>query len=406
MAHLRNIYPQGASVALTEAAIRAAAPREKAYRLFHGDGLYLEVSPSGGRLWRLKYRFSGKEKLLALGKHPAVTLTDAKDAAIDAKRLLRSGIDPSLARKIDKASSGAAADSFEAVAREWFALRSPGWADTNGPRILSRLERDVFPVVGKLPIAAVTAPMLLVALKRVEGRGATDTAHRIRSYLRQIWRYAIGTGRVVNDPTVGLVDALAKVSGGHMAAITDPKRLGAMLRLTDDYPGTFVVACALKLAPRVFVRPGELRTAEWKDFDLEAGRWEFLSSKTHKPLIVPLATQCVGILRDLHGLTGRSQYVFPSHRSTKRPMSNNAVLVALRSIGVDRETTTGHGFRATARTILDEVLGFPAEIIEAQLGHKVRGPLGAAYNRTTRLPERMAMMQRWSDYLDEIKLIR
>lgn len=390
-------------MALTEAAIRAATPRPKAYRLFHGEGLYLEVSPSGGKLWRLKYRFAGKEKLLALGKHPIVTLEKARDAAIDAKRELRGGTDPSLARRIAKASSGAAADSFEAVAREWFALRSPGWADTNGPRILSRLERDVFPVVGRLPLNSVTAPMLLTALKRVEARGAVDTAHRIRSYLRQIWRYAVATGRVSNDPTVGLLDALARVEGGHLAAVTDPKRLGAMLRLTDNYPGTFVVASALRLAPRVFVRPGELRQARWADMDLDAARWEFESSKTHKPLVVPLATQCVAILRDLHGLTGRGTYVFPSHRSTKRPMSENAVLVALRSIGVERAATTGHGFRATARTILDEVLGFPAEIIEAQLGHKVSGPLGAAYNRTTRLPERVAMMQRWADYLDEIK---
>lgn len=388
---------------LTETAVRGAMPREKAYRLFDRDGLYLQVSPSGGRLWRFKFRFAGKEKLLALGRYPAVSLTDARDSAVDAARMLRGGSDPSLARRIEKASSGAPADSFETVAREWFALRAPGWADTNGPRILSRLERDVFPVVGRTPIGAVTAPMLLVALRRVEARGAVDTAHRIRGYLGQIGRYAVSTGRIARDPSADLLGALAAPAGGHLAAVTEPKELAAMLRLTDDYPGTFVVASALRLAPRLFVRPGELRMARWKDIDLDAARWDFLSSKTKKPYIVPLATQCVAVLREMHGLTGRGDYVFPSHRGQGRPMSGNAVLVALRSLGIEKATTSGHGLRATARTILDEVLGFPAEIIEAQLAHKVSGPLGAAYNRTVFLPQRILMMQRWADYLDEIK---
>lgn len=391
---------------LTDVAIRNAKPREKAFRLYDEHGLYLEVSPSGGKLWRWKYRIGGKEKRLALDRYPDVGLSEAREGAGAARKLLKAGTDPAQALRARKTTLGTSTDSFENVAREWYGQREAGWAKSHGPRILRRLERDVFPYVGRLPVTEVDAPTLLKTLRRIEGRGAVETAHRILNYLGQIGRYAVATGRIPRDPATDLRGALRSPVVAHMAAVTEPKRLGELLRLTDDYPGGFVVASALKLAPRLFVRPGELRTAQWADIDLEGGNWSFIASKSTGALVVPLASQCLVVLRELHGLTGSGRYVFPSARSSQRPMSENAVLVALRSMNIGKAEMTGHGFRATARTILDEVLGFPPEVIEAQLGHKVFGPLGRAYNRTAYLPQRVAMMQRWADYLDEIKGIR
>lgn len=388
---------------ITNLAIKNAEPREKPYRLSAGNGLYLEVSPTGGKLWRYKYRFGRKEKRLALGKYPDVSLSDARKAAYEARALREAGTDPAIAKRARKAAEGSAGDSFEVVAREWFGKHEASWAESHGSRVLSRLERYVFPAIGRLPIAEVDAPLLRTVLDRIEQQGTVETAHRVLNYLGRIGKYSIATGRTRHNPASTLVGSLKAVTTRHMAAVTDPTRLGQLLRLTDAYPGGFVVACALKLAPRVFVRPGELRKAQWADVNLDEAQWSFVASKTTGALIVPLARQCVDVLRDLHGVTGHNVYLFPSARSSARPMSENAILAALRSLNIGRDDMTGHGFRASARTILDEVLGFPPEIIEAQLGHKVVGPLGRAYNRTKYLPQRVAMMQRWADYLDGIK---
>lgn len=389
---------------LSDTAIRTAKPGPKPRRLYDEKGLYIEVSPKGGKWWRFKYRFNGKEKLLSLGTYPDIGLKKARSRRDDARMLLEDGIDPSAHRKQMKAASiEADANSFEATAREWFVKHSPGWAENHANRILRRLERDVFPYIGSRPIADIKAPELLAVIRRIENRGALETAHRALGNCGQVFRYAVATGRAERDPSGDLRGALPPPKGTHFAAVTDPVKLAGILRTLDGYEGTPVVRAALKLAPLVFVRPGELRTAQWADIDLEAAEWRFTVSKTGQEHIVPLSNQAVAILRELQPLTGRGEYVFPSARSAKRPMSENAVLGALRRLGIGKDEASGHGFRASARTILDEVLKFRPELIEHQLAHAVRDPLGRAYNRTAHLPERHKMMQAWADYLDQIK---
>ena len=388
-------------MSLTDTAIKKAKPGEKAVRLFDGGGLYLEVSPGGGKWWRFKYRFAGKEKRLSLGVYPDVDLKGARKRTGEARQLLADGIDPSVNRKAAKAArEDRAANSFEVVAREWVSKQMPTWADSHGGRILARFERDIFPWIGGRAVADVTAPELLNAVRRIESRGAHETAHRALRNCGQVLRYAVATGRAQRDPSGDLRGALPPVKEEHLAAITDPKRAGELLRAIGDYHGTLTVRCALRLAPLVFVRPGELRKAEWADFDLEAGEWRFMASKTKTPHIVPLSTQASAILRELQPVTGRGRYVFPSVRSSQRPMSDNAILAALRRMGIEKSEMSGHGFRAMARTILDEVLGFRPDFIEHQLAHAVRDPNGRAYNRTAHLPERRRMMQEWAEYLD------
>jgi integrase len=389
---------------LTDAAIRNAKPGEKPVRLFDERGLYLEISPNGGKWWRLKYRFEGKEKRLSLGTYPDVGLKDAREGRDHARKLLVGGVDPSAHRKAQKAARATrAANSFEVVAREWHAKRSAMWIESHAARLLHRLERDIFPWLGSRPIADITPPELLAVVRRVEERGAHETAQRALQTCGQVFRYAIATARLDRDPSQDLRGALAPVKGGHFAAVTEPKRFGDLLRAFDGYEGTLTVRCALRLAPLVFVRPGELRKALWADIDLDAAEWRYTVTKTNTAHIVPLSRQAVEILKEIHPLTGRSSYVFPSARSGHRPMSDNAILAALRRMGVPKDEMTGHGFRAAARTILDEALGFPPHLIEHQLAHAVRDPLGRAYNRTAHLPERQKMMQRWADYLDALK---
>ena len=389
---------------LTDTAIRTAKPTEKARKLFDGGGLYLELSPAGGKWWRLKYRFEGKEKRLSLGVYPDVPLKAARDRRDDARKLLASGIDPSANRKATKAARVERdANSFEVVAREWFGKYSAAWAEHHADRILRRFERDVFPWIGGRPVAEITSPELLTVVRKIEARGALETAHRALGNCGQVFRYAVATGRTERNPTGDLRGALPPVKGEHFAAITDPKRTGELLRMIDGYQGTFPVNCALRLAPLVFVRPGELRHAEWAHIDLEAAEWRYTVSKTQTEHIVPLSTQAVAIMRELRALTGSSRYVFPSARSWERPMSDNAINVALRCMGVPKDEMSGHGFRAMARTILDEVLGVRPDLIEHQLAHAVRDPNGRAYNRTAHLPERRKMMQQWADYLDKLK---
>ena len=391
---------------LTDITIRSAQPGNKTRKMFDGRGLYLEVAPRGGKYWRLKYRFGGKEKRLSLGVYPDVSLKEARHRCEDARRLLSREIDPSEHRQAMKAAKAQqASNSFEAVAREWFAKHTRNWAHSHSSRIINRLERDIFPWLGGKPMDAIAAPQVLVVIRRVEQRGALETAHRALRNCGQVFRYAVATGRANHDPTWVLRGALPPVKGGHFAALTEPKKIGPLLRVLDDYKGSLIVRCALRLAPLVFVRPGELRRAEWNDIDLEAAEWRFTVTKTDTSHLVPLSRQALEILHELYPLSGRGRYVFASARTPKgdRPMSDNAVLAALRRLGIGKEEMTGHGFRAMARTLLDEVLGFRPDFIEHQLAHAVRDPHGRAYNRTAHLPERRKMMQAWADYLDQLK---
>ena len=393
-------------MSLTDVAIRQTKPGKKPTRLADERGLYLEVAPSGGKWWRLKFRFEGKEKRLSLGVYPDVGLKEARDRRDEARKLLANGVDPSAHRKAQKqARADQVANSFEVVAREWHAKQAPSWVGYHGDRILKRLENDIFPWIGPQPIGDINAPELLKVIRRIENRGAVETAHRALSNCGQVFRYAVATGRAERDPSGALRGALASPKGTHFAATTDPKRVAEILRAMDGYEGSLIVRCALRLAPLVFVRPGELRQAEWASIDLEAAEWRYLVTKTQTQHIVPLCTQAVAILREIQPLTGKGRYVFPSARSSARPMSNNAILAALRRMGISKEEMSGHGFRAVARTILDEVLGVRPDFIEHQLAHAVRDPNGRAYNRTAHLSERRKMMQQWADYLDKLKSV-
>jgi integrase len=405
---------------LTDTAIRNAKPVTKPAKLFDERGLYLIVTPSGGKWWRFRYKFNGKEKLLSLGIYPDVPLASrvikdeetgktqkikgARELREEARELLAQGVDPGENRKAQKATKqNRAANSYEVVAREWYSKYASSWSHAHGERIIRRFERDVFPWIGGRPIADVAAPELLAVIRRIENRGAVETAHRALANCGQVFRYAVATGRAERDPSGDLRGALPPVKGEHFAALTEPKQVGRLLRALDGYQGTFIVTCALRLAPLVFVRPGELRKAEWKDINLDTGEWRYTVTKTGTPHIVPLATQVVSVLRELHALTGYGRFVFPGARSNMRPMSDNAILAAMRRMGIAKDEMSGHGFRAMARTILDEVLGVRPDLIEHQLAHAVRDPNGRAYNRTAHLPERRQMMQQWADYLSALK---
>lgn len=391
---------------LTDTAIKNAKPGAKPVKLSDEKGLFLLMAPAGGKWWRLKYRFGGKEKLLSLGTYPEVSLKDARQRRDDARKLLADGVDPSENRKaVKSAKVERAGNSFEVIAREWYAKNSVSWTETHGSRIIRRLERDIFPWIGGRPIADITAPELLAVLRRIEERGAVETAHRAHQNCGQVFRYAIATGRAERDPSPDLKGALPPVKQSHHAAITDPKAIGELLRAIDGYQGQFVTQCALRLAPMFFVRPGELRKAEWAEFDLDKAEWNIPAErmKMREPHLVPLSSQAVAILRELHALTGSGRYVFPGARTNGRPMSDNAILAALRRMGFAKDEMSGHGFRAMARTILDEVLQVRPDYIEHQLAHAVRDPNGRAYNRTAHLAERRKMMQQWADYLDKLK---
>jgi integrase len=389
---------------LTDTTIRNLKPTEKPVRVFDSGGLYLEVAPTGGKWWRLKYRFIGKEKRLSLGVYPDVTLKDARERRDAARKLLADGVDPGQHRKEQKAASTErASNSFEFVSREWFGKYSPGWATSHADKIIRRFERDVFPWIGARPIAEIKAPELLRAMKRIEERGVLETAHRALQNCGQVFRYAVAHGLAERDPSGDLRGALPPVKGRHFAAITDPAGVAKLLRSFDDFKGSYIVLAALRLSPLFFVRPGELRKAEWSDFKLDKAEWRYTVTKTDSPHLVPLATQAVAILRDLFRITGDSRYVFAG-RQPQRPMSENTVNAALRRLGYDtQKDITGHGFRAMARTILHEELRFDPVVIEHQLAHQVPDILGTAYNRTKFFKQRKVMMQKWADYLDEIK---
>ena len=392
---------------LSDTKVRNVKPQAKEVKLFDGGGLFLLVVPTGGKLWRFKYRFGGKEKQLTFGTYPEISLSDARQRREDARKLLANGVDPSEIKKAQKAATVAVTEnSFEVVAREWHGKFSGTWSACHAETTLGRLQLDVFPALGAKSIGEIKAMDLLAMLRRIESRGALETAHRVRTICSQVFRYAVATGRTERDPSGDLKGALPPYKKGHLASITDPKDVAPLLRAIDGYQGSFVVKCALQLAPLVFVRPGELRQAEWKEIDLDTAEWNIPAERMKMKVahLVPLSDRAVEILRELKALTGNSRFVFPSGRSFARPMSNNAVNAALRRMGFEKDEMTGHGFRAMARTILDEVLQVRPDFIEHQLAHAVKDPNGRAYNRTAHLAERRKMMQLWADFLDGLKV--
>jgi len=388
---------------LSDTACKNAKPKEKAYKLADEKGMFLLINTNGSKYFRLKYRFAGKEKVLALGVYPETTLKDARIKRDEAREQLAKGIDPALERKIKK--TGAIENTFKAVALEWYEKNMLTKSESHKKRTLSLLERDLFPWVGGRTISDIKAPELLSALRRIESRNAIETAHRALQTCGQVFRYAEASGRVPRDITLALKGALTAVNSSNFASITDPQQVGPLLRAIDDYSGSFVVKCALKIAPLVFVRPGELRSMEWGHVNLDAKEWRYFVTKTETHHIVPLSRQAVEILTSIRPLTGNGRFVFPSARTPNgsRCLSDVALLAALRRMGFSKDEMTVHGFRPLARTILDEVLGFRPDFIEHQLAHAVKDPNGRAYNRTTHLADRQKMMQQWSDYLDELK---
>jgi integrase len=390
---------------LSDTAIRSAKPKEKPYKLFDGHGLYLEVAPNGGRYWRLKYRFDKKEKRLALGVYPAVSLKDARNKRETAKEQLAQGIDPGVHKQAVKAAVRAETEhTFEIIAREWHNKYKDSWVQLHGDKILARLEKDIFPIIGAKPVNQVTAPELLDALRRIEQRGAIDTAHRTLQNCGQVFRYAIATGRAERDPAADLKGALPPVTGKHLASITDPDAIDRLLRDIDAYTGNVIVRAALRLAPLVFVRPGELRRGEWAEVDFDKAEWRIPARRMKMKVqhIVPLSRQAVGVLKDLEQYTGGGRFLFPSMRANSAPISDMTLLAGLRRLGYGKEQMTVHGFRSMASTLLNEQ-GYNRDWIERQLAHGERDGVRAAYNYAEYLPERRRMMQEWADYLDGLR---
>ncbi len=393
-------------MSITDIAIRNAKPADKPQKLFDGGGLFLLITPNGGKWWRLKYRYAGKEKLLSFGTYPEISLKDARERRDEARKLIAHGADPSVEKqqsKIEKRIS--AANTFKSVADEWLEKQSKKHSESTQKKHKTILNNDLLPWLGKRPLKEIKAPELLSVIQRIESRGANEMAHRALRLSSKVFLYGIVTGRAMRNPAADLRGALEPVIVTHHAAITDPKQVGGLLRAIEGYTGSFIVKCALQLSPMVFTRPGELRKAEWVEFDFDKAEWTIPAErmKMRVPHLVPLSKQALKILLELKSLTGNGKYVFPSVRTSDRPMSDNTVNAALRRLGFGHDEMTGHGFRAMARTILDEVLGFRPDFIEHQLAHAVRDPNGRAYNRTAHLAERRKMMQAWADYLDKLK---
>jgi integrase len=386
---------------LFDSAIRHAAPRERDYKLFDGGGLFLLVRRTGHHGWRFKYRVRGREKLLSFGPYPGVSLAKARAKLKAAKALLRDGVDPSVSRK---AARYGGVNSFEAIAREWYGTYSMRWKPSYQEHILRRLERDIFPWIGHQAVHTICPTDVLSCLKRIEARGTHETAHRVYQNICWVFRHAAVTGRCAHDPSASLKGMLLPTNEKHLASITEPGAFGELLRAIDAYSGSNTVRTALRLAPLVFVRPAELRGAEWAEFNFGTEEWRIPAKrmKMRVPHIVPLSTQSVSILRDIQPTTGDGKYVFPSPRSRTRPLSNVALLAALRRMGYEQGTVTVHGFRSTASTLLNEQ-GWRADAIERQLGHGERNLVRAAYNHAEYLVERKLMMQGWANYLDSLR---
>ena len=394
---------------LTALEVEKAKPKDKDYKLSDGGGLYLLVTPSGGKLWRLNYRFDDKQKTLFLKSYPEKSLTDARNDRDTARQLLANGVDPGAVKKAQKIFEQEQCATFRSIAVEWHTAFKEKWTEKHAERLLTRLQQDFFPFLGDTPIKEIKAPALLELLRRVEIRSA-EQAHKLRGTCNQIFCYAIASGKAEFNPAAGLQGTIKPVKHKHMAAPVDPKEVATLLRAIDGFDGSFVVKCALQLAPLLFVRPGELRKMEWSELDIDAidgsmPQWNIPAQKMKMrlPHLVPLSRQAVEILKAIKPLTGNSKYVFPCRRSLLQPMSDNTVNASLRRLGFDKDEITGHGFRAMARTMLHEILQFAPDAIEAQLAHAVPDRLGRAYNRTQFIADRKRMMQVWSDYLDGLK---
>jgi integrase len=393
---------------MTDAEAKAAKPRQKPYKLADAGGLYLQVAPGGGRYWRFKYRVAGKEKLLSIGVYPEVSLKEARERRDDARRMLRDNRDPGAERRETRLAQveaeRVAGSTFKAVAAEWLEKASPKWSAGHAGTVTDRLKNDVFPWIGDKPVSAIEPPALLAVIRRIEERGAPEVARRVLQSCSQVLAYAVATGAAIRNPASDLRGAVPPPPKGHHASITDPREVGGLLRAIDGFQGQFVTRCALRFAPLVFVRPGELRHAEWSEFNLEVAEWRIPAHKmkARDLHIVPLSTQALAILDELRPLTGTGRYLFPGVRASDRPMSENTVTAALRRMGYTGDEMTGHGFRTMASTLLNEQ-GWHRDAIERQLAHGERNKVRAAYNRAEHLPERRKMMQAWADYLDGLR---
>ncbi len=389
-------------MALTDTKIRSYKPEAKAYKKVDEKGLYIFVKPNGSKLWKHKYHFDGKEKKLSYGPYPEVTLAQARRMRDEARALLAEDIDPGIHKKERKlARQMGAENSFEVVALEWHAKNRHSWTEDHGKRILTRLQNDIFPCLGKRPIAEIKVPELLKALERIQDRGALESAHRTLQTCSQVFRYAASKGFAEYDITPNLRGALKPVKKRNHASITEPVKIGQLLKAIDGYEGHFITKCALRLSPLFFVRPGELRQAEWSEFNFDTKEWRIPAHKMkmREQHIVPLSNQAIQILEELRPFTGSGQYLFPSVRTPTRPMSNNTINASLRRLGYTTDDMTAHGFRSMACTLLNEQ-GWHRDAIERQLAHAERNSVRAAYNYAEHLPERRKMMQAWADYLD------
>ncbi len=393
-------------MALSDISIRNSKPASKSFKLYDEQGLFIQITPSGGKWWRFKFRFDGKEKLLSFGVYPDVSLKAARDKRDESRRLIAEGVDPSEHRKACKsAKKNSTANSLEVLAREWAFNYFINKSASHKDRTLRRLESYVFPWLGSKPISEVTAPQILDVVNRVKELNKLETAHRTLQAISQIFRYAVQTGRALRDPCVDLRGALPSPTVKHMATFTEPQEIAGLLRSIEGFTGSFTVQTALRIAPLVFVRPSELRTARWADINLESKEWRYLVSKTKTNHLVPLSDQVVKLFSDIKPFSGSGEFVFIGGHDPKKPMSEAAINAALKRMGYDTQTQiTGHGFRAMARTILHERLNIDPHVIEHQLAHKVPDTLGAAYNRTKFIEQRKIMMQQWADYLDDLKV--
>ena len=390
---------------LTDTKLRSLKLRDSAYRVADTNGLCIEIRPTGAKVWRYRYRYAGKASIVTMAEYPAMALSEARAERDKLRALVKGGANPAQVARIDRAAIVERSETtFSAIASELLAKRAKEGLSPGSVKRERRLFEKDLASIGDMPVTDITAPVLLAALRTLERRGVVETAHRARSLAGRVFRYAIATGRAKGNPADNVAGALEQPQTKHFASVTEPEKIAELMCALYAYRGSEVTQAALKLAPMLFARPGELRHAKWVDIDLETAEWRYTASKTGIPHIVPLPRQAIDILRDLHPLTKRSKYVFPGVRSASRPMSENTVNAALRNLGFDGDTIVGHGFRAMARTVLDEVLGFRPDYIEHQLAHAVRDPLGRAYNRTAHLSERRKMMQAWADYLNELRL--
>ena len=392
-------------MSLNDRQIKNAKPRDKDYKIADGEGLYLTITKAGSKLFRLKYRINGKEKKLSIGKYPTISLKNAREVAEEAKKLIANGVDPSSEKKANKeAIVKNNEDRFEVIANDWFDITQQDKAARTNQRTQSILALHILPIIGSIPIRDITSPALLELLRSIEQRGAFETTRRAAQIISQTYRFAIATSRVERDLIPDLRGALQPAVSKHFAAITEPKKAGELMASIDEFGGSFVVKIAIKLSALFFCRPGELRHLRWSDINEEDNRIEIVTNKTKQEHIIPICKQARALLEELRIHTGSGDnYIFPSARGKSRPMSENAVRVALRTMGYDNDTMTAHGFRAMARTLLDEVLGIRIDWIEQQLAHAVRDTNGRAYNRTRHIEQRTEMMQKWADYLDQLK---